>query len=177
MVIFEDVIPDYSSYTITNTKLEALNKLGFPVNEPATNSDGYKYYAGLIGEANRIVYGDPTDPVNYSGYASANANIDVAGPQVKQVKMTIYVKMSGGFTMTDAKASVRNAAASAVNSTPVGQSVAYSDIVSAVNAVFGVFSVAIANFTENTPVIPVLAYEKPLVIDLEKDIEVNIVGI
>jgi hypothetical protein len=157
--------------------LTAFNKLGFPENTPATNSDGYKHYAGLIGEANRIVYGDPQDPTNYGGYASANANIEVVSPQVKQVFMVIYVKMSGGFNVTDAKAAVRNAAAAVVNSTPVGQSVAYSDVVAAVNAIPGVFSVAIKDHTTETPTIPVLASEKPLIIDLEKDLTVNIQGI
>ena len=170
-------MPDANLFDKNATKITALNKLGFPENDPATNSDGYKYYAGLIGEANRIVYGDAADPANYGGYASANANIEVVGPQVKQIQMSIYVKMSGGFTVTDAKAAVRNAASAVVNSTPVGQSVAYSDVVAAVNAIPGVFSVAIANFTTENPTIPVLAFEKPLIIDLEKDIQVEIAGI
>jgi hypothetical protein len=55
--------------------------------------------------------------------------------------------------------------------------VAYSDVVAAVNAIPGVFSVAIKDHTTETPTIPVLASEKPLIIDLEKDLTVNIQGI
>lgn len=177
MVIFEDAISDYASYTQTSIKLVALNKLGFPENTPATNSDGYKYYSGLLGEVNKVVYGDLADPVNYPGYASANANIEVTAPQVKRIPLNIYVRMQNGFTLSGATLAIRNAAATAVNSTPVGQDVAYSDIISAINAISGVFSVAIAGHTETNPTIPVLAYEKPLVINLEGDINVTITGI
>lgn len=174
-VYFSDNITDYSYYQ--NPTLTALNKLGFPENEPATNSDGYKYYSGLLGEVNKVIYGDPTDPVNYPGYASANANIEVTAPQVKQVFLNIFVRMQSGFTLSEAKLAIRNAAAAAVNATPVGQDVAYSDVISAVNAINGVFAVAIEDNTTSNPTIPVLSYEKPLIIDLEKDINVTITGI
>lgn len=158
-------------------RLVAWNKLGFPENTPATNSDGYKYYSGLLGEVNKVIYGDPTDPVSYPGYASANANIEVTAPQVKQVFLNIFVRMQSGFTLSEAKLAIRNAAAAAVNATPVGQDVAYSDVISAVNALNGVFAVAIEDNTTSNPTIPVLSFEKPLIIDLEKDINVTITGI
>lgn len=174
-VYFSDNITDYNLYK--NPTLTALNKLGFPENTPATNSDGYKYYSGLLGEVNKVIYGDPTDPVNYPGYASANANIEVTAPQVKQVFLNIFVRMQSGFSLSEAKLAIRNAAAAAVNATPVGQDVAYSDVISAVNAINGVFAVAIEDNTTDHPTIPVLSYEKPLIIDLEKDINVTITGI
>jgi uncharacterized phage protein gp47/JayE len=176
-VYFLSTVADPELYDPQKTTITALNKLGFPENTPATNSDGYKYYSGLLGEVNKVVYGDPADPVNYPGYASANANIEVTAPQVKRIPLDIYVRMQNGFTLSGATLAIRNAAATAVNSTPVGQDVAYSDIISAINAISGVFSVAIAGHTETNPTIPVLAYEKPLVVNLEGDINVTITGI
>jgi hypothetical protein len=65
----------------------------------------------------------------------------------------------------------------------VGQDVAFSDIVSAVNAVPGVFAAYVTNqnvtsiYSATNTVINVLANEKPMVINPEQDIQVTFVGV
>ena len=169
-----------------NPVLIPQNKLNFPLNDAAKNADAYKYYNGLIGESNKIIYGDAQNPIQYPGYASANANIEVLPPQVKRIQVAITVRMNGGYSVVDSRNAIRSAAATAIINTPVGKDVAFSDIVAAVNAVPGVFAAYVTNLTASptSPVysatnttINVTANEKALVINPEQDIQVTFVGV
>lgn len=163
--------------------ISACNKLNFSLTAVAKNADAYDYYTGLIGEANKITYGDTQDSITYPGYAAATANIEILPPQIRRIQVQITVRMQGGFSITDSVNAIRSAAASAILSTPIGQDVAFSDIVAAVNAVPGVFSAYVtylsptSTYSAQNTVINVQANEKPLVIDPENDIQITFVGV
>jgi uncharacterized phage protein gp47/JayE len=166
--------------------LTPQNKLGFLLNSQVKSADAYKYYTGLIGECNKIIYGDLQNIYQYPGYASANANIEVLPPSVKRISVQVVVRMSGGYSAVDTTNAIRSQAASAIISTPVGKDVAFSDIVAAVNSVPGVFSAYVTSLTTNpaAPVysatnttISVQANEKAMVINPEQDIQVTFVGV
>lgn len=163
--------------------ISACNKLNFSLTDVAKSADAYDYYTGLIGEANRVIYGDNQEPLIYPGYAAATANIEVLPPQIRRIQVQITVRMQGGFSITDSLNAIRSAAATAILSTPIGQDVAFSDIVAAVNGVPGVFSAYVTYLSPQTTynaqntVINVQANEKPIVVDPQQDIQVTFVGV
>ena len=168
----------------TPVTITALNKLNFDTAEITSIRPGYNYYSGLIGESNKVVYGDMQDPVNYPGYAAANAVIEVLPPMVKRIFLSLVLRMSGGFSTPDTLNAVRSAVSSAVISTPVGTSVSFSDIIQQVNQVPGVFAVSVSqppfaapnNLNTTSDIIPVSAGEKAFVVYPEQDIQIKILG-
>ena len=178
---------DYAWFNATENSpatITALNKLNFDTAEITSIRPGYNYYSGLIGESNKVVYGDMQDPVNYSGYAAANASIEVLPPRIKRIYVSLVIRMSGGFSTPDTLNAVRSAVSTAVLSTPVGTSVSFSDIIELVNQVPGVFAVSVSqppfaapsNLNGTTDIIPVSAGEKAMIVYPEQDIQVKILG-
>lgn len=176
--------PNWFSYG-PKAYASAMNKLGFSLTDTAKNANGYNYYTGLVGQSNKIIYGDQQDPINYPGYASANANIEVLPSQVKRVRVSVVVRMFGGFSQSDTSRAIRDAVSSAVALTPVGQDVAFSDLVAAVNAIPGVYSAYVTNMTTSSTapvysatntVINVQSFEKALILDPNKDVQITYVG-
>ena len=69
----------------------ALDKLSFPTGL-YSGVDGYAFSTGLIGEANRVVYGDPDDEATYPGMAAAGATVLTSGPLVKRIKLALALR-------------------------------------------------------------------------------------
>lgn len=157
--------------------ITAQDKLAFP---PGVNLgvDGYSYATGLLGEVDRILYGDPAAPSTYPGYAAAGASILPSGPTVKRVKVALSLRVVSGLASSDLADRVRSAVASVVNQSEVGQSVAISDIVRAAARVGGVVAVAVVSptYSSTSDTISVGAGEKLLVVDLQNDVSVSFVG-
>lgn len=125
--------------------------------------DAYRYNTGLVKEVNRIVYGDPADPALHPGVIAAGSSMNIDGPQVKQVKVSLQIRADQG---ADVISSVQSAVTKAVNETPIGTNVAISDIVSAANNVPGVLSVAVLypTYTAGSDLITVQPFEKAMVL-------------
>lgn len=158
----------------TGWTVESLGKLGFSTT-PSYGIDSYRYHTGLVKEVNRIVYGDPSDPALHPGVIAAGSSLNIEGPQVKRVKIALQVRTDQGV---DVISGVQSAVTKAVNETPVGVSVAKSDIISAANGVPGVQSVALLSptFTAGTDLITVQSFEKALVLN-SSDVSVIITGV
>ncbi len=141
--------------------------------------DGYSYSVGLIGEANRIVYGDETDRTTYPGVAAAGASILVSGPRVKRARVAVALRVRSGLATEDLADRVRSAIAAVINQSKIGQSVALSDVVTAAGAIPGVVGVSIVSpqYSSSNDLIPVSADEKLLALDLKEDISVSFVGL
>lgn len=169
-VLSTDISSTYGSI------VTVLDKLNFST-DIVTGLDGYKYGVGLIGEANKVVYGVASDSATYPGVASAGASINIEGPLVKRLKFSILIRVSSGVLSEIADAA-RSAIASVVNSSDIGKSIAISDIVAAVTKVSGIAAVTIISPTYNVSndLISVQPFERPLILDLENDIQVSFVG-
>ena len=126
--------------------VSALAKMGFNTNIIyGTNS--YNYDTGLLQVCNQIVYGDPRDTVTYPGVAAAGAEIYIKPPLDLRISLSIDVMINTGVSFQNMVTTVRTNVASLINSNPVGQSIAISAIIAAVNQIPGVFAVAISSPT------------------------------
>lgn len=167
------------------TVLRALDKFQFGIDtstgisQPLTiGADGYAHNTGLIEEANRVVYGDETDPSTYPGVAAAGASVNINGPLVRRVQISLALRVKTGISTTDIEDKVKSGVAAVVNKAPVGTPVALSDVVSAAQDVNGVIAVTILSPTygSGNDLIPVQPFEKPLVINVDQDVLVSFVG-
>jgi hypothetical protein len=154
--------------------ITAVGKLGFSTNI-INGLDSYRYHTGLIAEANRIVYGDPRDSTSYPGVAAAGAEIFIKGPLIKRIVISINVRVKTGIAFNKIAQQVRNNVSALVNSSAIGQSIAISDIIAAVNRIPGTRAVSITSPTYNSAndLIVVNASEKPKILDTINDILVS----
>jgi hypothetical protein len=174
-----DITPIYSAIgAAAGSVITALDKLQFPT-AFASGADGYRYDTGLIGEANKVIYGDPADTATYPGQASDGANINISGPLVKRVTVSLLLRVRSGVSNSGIADRVRSAVATVINQTGIGQAVALSAIIAAASKVVGVISVTIVSpaYGVGNDLIPVQANEKPLVLNLATDIGVTFSGV
>lgn len=155
--------------------ITALDKLGFST-VAALGIDGYSVNTGLIAAVNRVIYGDPGDPVANEGVAAANAQVDIRGPVVLRITVSLVIRVLGGTNRADIADQIRSSVAGTVNSLPVGQSVAFSAIIGAANQVGGVAAVLVSSQAPGADTIPVQPHEKPLVLDPDQDITITFAG-
>jgi len=126
------------------TTISPMNKLEFST-QVNVGLDAYSYYEGLIGESNRIVYGSAQDPATYPGVAAAGAEIYIREPLVRRIQVGIEVRIATGVPFLQIVQQVRQNVAALINSNPIGQPIAISNIVSVVDVISGVKAVAISS--------------------------------
>ena len=153
-----------------------LDKLSFPLNI-ATGIDGYKHSTGLIAEANKVLYGDPTNTLVYPGVLAIRSMVNISGPLVKRITISLSVRIRSG-TPTTIKNRIQSAVANYINKVPIGQSISLSDIISVVSSINGVVSVVISNpsFALGNDLIEVQENEKPLILNVDDDVFVDFIG-
>jgi hypothetical protein len=156
--------------------ISVLDKLDFP-SDLAEGIDGYRHSIGLIGEVNKVIYGDPADTASYPGVAAAGATVNIQGPLVKRIQVALAVRIASGI-QDDIEDKVKSAVAAVVNRTAVGQFISLSDIVAAVARVGGVVSVVMINpvMASGSDVIAVQPNEKPLIQNVDQDVQVSFIG-
>jgi hypothetical protein len=154
--------------------ITAMSKLGF-TDSTIAGYDSYKHHIGLIAEANKIVYGDPRDTVTYPGVAAAGAEIFIKPPLVRRISVSINVRVQTGIPFSRITEQVRNNIAALINSTPIGESIAISDIISTVNSIPGTRAISISSpsYDPLNDIIVVNPAEKPFVLDIVNDIQVS----
>lgn len=157
--------------------MTSLSKLNFTTTI-RSGLDSYRYNTGLIAEANRIIYGDPRDPVTYPGVGAAGADIFVREPLDRRIQVSIDIRILTGVPFAQTSDQVRTSIGSLVNSNPVGSPISISSIISAVNAIPGVRAVAIDSpqFDSTHDLIFVAPNEKARIIDPSVDISVSQIG-
>lgn len=149
----------------------AIGKLDFS-ESVIKGLDSYRYHTGLIAEANKIVYGDPRDSVTYPGVAAAGAEIFIKPPLVRRIEVSINIRVRTGIPFNKIVEQVRNNIAALINSSPMGESIAISDIISTVNSIPGTRAVSITSpsYSPANDVIVVNPAEKPFILDVVNDI-------
>ncbi len=159
------------------TVLTVLDKLSFPLTLNA-GLDGYSYSTGLIREVNKVIYGDLSSPSVYPGVAAANSKINIEGPLVKKIKMGFQARIFKGFSKSVVAEKIKNAAAGAINSYGVGQSISVSDVIKKVQQIGGLRSVVVLSPVYNSAndLISVQPFERAMVLNPSLDISVVFVG-
>lgn len=157
--------------------IKALDKLAFPTTI-AKGIDGYQHNTGLIAEVSRVIYGDPSDTATYPGVAAAGARVNIQGPLVKRVQVTLAVRLRTGASAQDVEDRVKSAVAAVINKAGTGQSIALNDLTGAASKVGGVVSVVMVSpvATVGSDLISVQPFEKPLVLNVDQDVLVTFVG-
>lgn len=155
----------------------AMDKLAFDT-DLSEGLDAYSYSGGLLGEVNRVIYGDSSNPSIYPGYVAAGASIRISGPLVKRIQVTLNIRPKTNAPEQTLRDNVKNAVASIINNSVLGTPIAISKIVAAAQAVQGVAAVTISSplYNSANDLIPVQANEKPRIIDIDQDITVNLLG-
>jgi hypothetical protein len=157
--------------------IEAEGKLNF--NEAINfGIDGYKFYVGLIKELNRIIYGDPADPIRYQGVRAAGTTIDIDAALIKRIKLGLSVRIKTGVPFSELRERIKAAVAGYVNNLGVGEAVSLSKVVAAANNIPGVVAVAVTypTYDAANDVITTGAEQKAFVSDPTADIVVSVVG-
>jgi hypothetical protein len=154
----------------------ALGKLAFQTGI-VQGRDGYDYNIGLIGEANKVVYGLESDPATYPGVAASGATINIAGPVVRRITVSLALRVRNGANKKQVFDAVRTAVTTYINNLGVGEQVSISDVVSVANAVGGVEAVSVASptYSVTSDLIAVQPYEKAMVLDPDLDITLTLI--
>lgn len=154
--------------------ISAMSKLGFSTTVKS-GLDSYKFHTGLIAQANKTVYGDPRDNVTFPGVAAAGAEIFIQPPLVRRIEVSVNVRVQTGIPFSRITEQVRNNIASLINSSPIGVSIAISDIISSINKIPGVKAISISSpsYSPTSDVIVVNPAEKPFILDIVNDITVS----
>jgi len=139
--------------------------------------DAYKYYVGLIKELNKVIYGDPSDKINYPGVRAGGTNIGIKEAILRRIKASFSIRIKSGVPFVEIRERVKSAVAGYVNNLKVGESVSISRMIAAANTVPGVVSVAVTFPTYNSAndLIPVAANEKAFVVDPTVDITISVI--
>lgn len=157
--------------------LTALNKLNYD-NDIHHGIDGYQHYTGLMQEVNKVIYGDPTSPIQYPGVKAAGANVDIKPAIVKKITMSVSVRIKSDLTYSEIQDSVKASIAGYIATLGVGENVSLSGVIATATNIEGVISVVITSptFALGSDLIKVNPDEKALVINPATDITVTITG-
>ena len=124
---------------IPNATTSTANVAGLQPGDALTAA--YSRYGGLIGEAQKIVDGDPLDRENYPGYRAAGVYVRVLPPTVYWQVIEATVVLLEGYDSATVTAACSAAIERYVNSLTINGDVIFSELVNACMAVPGVFDV------------------------------------
>jgi len=141
--------------------ISSMNKLDFPTETQVGNA-AYRYNTGLIGEAQKVIYGVESDPVTYPGWVSNGASVLIDGPAIKRIQLGFYVRAVGNPDSSLAD-KITSVIAGVINSNPAGQNLSISDLITAGGGVDNVVSITCLSQVDQ---IPVMASEKTMVLNL-----------
>ena len=170
---------DYNMYSESaGTIIQSLGKMGFD-QTIVHGRDAYRYNTGLIAESKKVVYGDRAAPEDYPGMAAEGANIQFAGPTIKRIQISVAVRLTSNVSNRDIVDNVKSTIAGYINSQPIGVNIPLSGMVSAIESLDGVSSVAVVSPTYNASndLILISSGEKAMIINSSSDITVSTIGI
>lgn len=160
-----------------NVGLTSLGKLNFPTTFK-NGIDSYNYDIGLIGEANRVIYGDPRDSVTYPGVNAAGTDIFIREPLLKRIQISLAIRTNIGVSFAQITSQIQSTVYALIQSNPLGVSIDLSSIVEAVRAIPGVTSVVITNpaYSVASDEIQLVTGEKAFIANQISDISVSLIG-
>ena len=155
----------------------SLGKLNFPVTI-RTGIDSYNYDTGLIGEANRVVYGDPRDAVTYPGVEAAGTDIFIREPLLRRIQIALAIRTNIGVSFAQITSQIQSSVYALIQANPLGQSIDCSSIVETVRLIPGVTSVVLTSPTYDLAQdeIQLVTGEKAFIANQITDISVSLIG-
>ena len=171
-VCYQSVPPEVAAISVSaGSIIESTSKLSFPT-DLNLGIDAYKYHTGLVGEVNKVLYGT-SDKQTYPGFVANGASVLVDGPVIKRIQRAFAIR-SVGNPSEELADRVKSIIAGVINSSPHGQNISVSDMVSAASKVDGVDT--ITPLFEGDQVI-LSASEKGMVLNPQEDISIIFLGV
>lgn len=120
-----------------------------------TDSVAFHYYSGLTAEVQKVISGDPSDPINYPGVASFGMIPAVKPPEIAQQAITVSITPEIGIQETaEMQELVRKAVQAYVSSLNIGEAFILSEAIARCQQVPGVFDTQFVEPTTNVSVLP-----------------------
>lgn len=138
----------------------------------------YQYFEGLIAALHQVIYGDPTNPLNYPGIRASGTNIRILPALIYRVLIGLAIRTQIGVPFQSVSDAVRASVAGYIGTLGVGDPVNLSQVVAAAQTVPGVLSVVITSPTYNAAndQIPISANQRAEVVNSQTDISVSQIG-
>ena len=157
--------------------MTALGKLNFPV-VIISGTDAYSYDIGLIGQANRVIYGDPRDQITYPGVNAAGTDIFIREPLLKSISIALAIRTNIGVSFAQITSQIQSSVYALVQANPLGQSLDLSSIVETVRLIPGVTSVVLTSPTYNisNDEIVLVTGQKAFIPSQTNNISVSLIG-
>lgn len=157
--------------------MTSLGKLDFPTTI-RNGIDSYSYDTGLIGQANRVMYGDPRDQITYPGVNAAGTDIFIREPLLRRVQIALSIRTNIGVSFAQITSQIQSSVYSLILSNPIGQSIDLSSIVETVRLIPGVTSVVLTSptYTVSSDEIQLVTGEKAFIVNQTSDISVSLIG-
>jgi uncharacterized phage protein gp47/JayE len=113
----------------------------------------YTYYEGLIALAQKIVDGDPDDPLNYPGLRAAGVYVRVQTPQVLLQTVDVVVTVAEGYDQDEVKSEVRQAIKDYINTLNISGDVIRNRLITKMMLVPGVVNVLLDAPSADVPIL------------------------
>ena len=101
---------------------------------------GYVAYAGLVREAQRLIDGDPDDPINYPTWRAAGVNVGVTPATVRQFVIEGHVVSNDNANRAEAVAEAKRRVGDYANGLDVGAPFIRSEAIERAMGVPGMFN-------------------------------------
>jgi uncharacterized phage protein gp47/JayE len=111
----------------------------------------YRYYTGLIQEVQKVVDGDPLNPLVYPGVRPAGIQVLVLAPSLLSQSVTATISVLSGYDVTSVAANVSTAIQSYINNLPIGDDVIASELIERAMGVTGMFNFKLQSLTGSSP--------------------------
>ena len=176
-IIFEGIENFQKINSVGAVNLSMQNRFSYPTTLQS-GLDGYKFHTGLVGLANRIVYGDPRDRSTFTGVAAAGAEINIKGPLVRRIQISLGIRVNTGVPFPNVVDQIRSEVAALINGSKHGKFISISDVLKAAGSVPGTtaISIDVPDFSIVDDVIIINQNEKALIFNPITDILVSQVG-
>lgn len=109
----------------------------------------YDYYTNLIKNVQRVLEGDPADPVNYPGYKAAGIFLNVEAPSLRRISVICTISAQRGFSEIDIAPQVQERISNYIRSLGVGEDVVRSKMIDVAFNVPGLKDIIISFPTTN----------------------------
>ena len=111
----------------------------------------YRYYTGLIQETQKVIDGDPLDPLVYPGVRAGGIQVLVQAPSLISQSLIGTISVLSGFDTTVVAAAVSTAVQDYINNLPIGDDVIVSELIERAMGVNGMFNFSIQSLTGSAP--------------------------
>jgi len=149
------LVPDIDYRVIAAQQLIVLSSVAFPTGLTAGDRLSvapYAYYTGLVAEAQRLINGDPLDPVTYPTWHGAGVVPRVKVPGVRWVVVNAALAVLDGYDRDVVIPLVELALSDYINGLDIGSDVIHAELVERSMAVEGMYDVLFSQPTTNIPV-------------------------